>query len=72
MLKIERKKLKVARPNPAVHRGGINAVAIATAGIGFPFSTLVMAMIPTRPPKKQSEHHKCWVKSLPKVLIVRP
>jgi hypothetical protein len=35
-----------------VQRGGINAVAIATPGIGFPFSTLVMAMTPTKPPKK--------------------
>ena len=45
-------KLPVARPYPAVQRGGINAVAIATPGIGLPFSTRVTAITPTNPPKK--------------------
>ena len=45
-------KLKVASPNPAVHKGGISAVAIATPGIGFPFSTRVIEIIPTIPPMK--------------------
>ena len=31
-------KLPVAKPKPAVHNGGIRAVAMATPGIGFHFS----------------------------------
>ena len=46
-------KFPKANPYPAVHKGGINAVAIATPGIGFPPSTLVMAITPTSPPKKK-------------------
>jgi hypothetical protein len=30
----------------------MSAVAIATPGIGLPFSTLVMAIAPTKPQKK--------------------
>ena len=33
-------------PNPAVHKGGIKAVAIATPGITFPFSFVDKAIIP--------------------------
>jgi hypothetical protein len=39
-----------ARPYPAV-QAGMSAVAIATPGIGLPFSTLVMAIAPTKPQK---------------------
>lgn len=45
-------KFPVAKPKPAVHSGGINAVAMATPGIGLPFSTRVIAITPTKPPKK--------------------
>lgn len=45
-------KLPIANPYPAVHNGGISAVVIATPGIGLPFSTLVVAITPTSPPKK--------------------
>jgi hypothetical protein len=44
--------LPSAKPYPAVQRGGIRAVAIATPG-GFPFSTLVIAIAPTKPQKKR-------------------
>lgn len=43
-------KFRVANPKPAVHKG-ISAVAMATPGIGFPFSALVMETAPTIPPK---------------------
>lgn len=45
-------KLLSAKPYPAVQRGGIRAVASATPGMGFSFSTRVIAMAPTKPPKK--------------------
>src|SRR3989338_9722953 len=35
-------------PYPAVHKGGINAVAIATPGNTFPLFLLVNAMIPAK------------------------
>ena len=44
--------MPVANPNPAVHSGGINAVAIATPGITLPFSLVATATIPARPPTK--------------------
>jgi hypothetical protein len=40
----KRKFVTPARPYPAVQSGGMSAVAIATPGIGLPFSTLVMAI----------------------------
>jgi hypothetical protein len=44
--------LQVLSPIILVQRGGIRAVAIATPGIGFPFSTLVIAIAPTKQKKK--------------------
>ena len=43
--------LPVAIPKPAVHNGGIKAVAIATPGITLLFSVLVIAIMPASPPK---------------------
>lgn len=47
----EKPDLPVARPKPAVQRGGISAVAIATPGITVEVrSCRVCATIPARPP----------------------
>ena len=40
-----------AMPKPAVQRGGIRAVAIATPGITLLFSMRVLPIIPANPPK---------------------
>ena len=45
-------KVKVASPYPAVHRGGIRAVAMATPGITLPFCLLLMATMPASPPNR--------------------
>ena len=41
----------VAMPYPAVQRGGMRAVAIATPGMTFPPSLRVIPMMPASPPK---------------------
>lgn len=44
---------RVANPNPAVHSGGISAVAMATPGMTVDVRSLRdWATIPARPPKK--------------------
>ena len=45
-------RLRLAIPNPAVHKGGIRAVAIATPGRMFPLSLEAMATIPAAPPNR--------------------
>ncbi len=42
----------VANPYPAVHKGGMSAVAMATPGITLPFCRHAAATIPAPPPKK--------------------
>ena len=44
--------LPQASPYPAVHSGGINAVAMATPEITVPFSFLQSSRIPAKPPKE--------------------
>jgi len=39
-----------AKPYPATHKGGINAVAIATPGTAFDLSFLVIEITPAKPP----------------------
>ena len=41
-----------ARPYPAVQRGGMRAVAIATPESTVPFSFLLISSMPARPPKR--------------------
>jgi hypothetical protein len=45
-------QLPCAREYPAVHSGGMSAVAIATPGTTFEKLRRVSAMIPAQPPKK--------------------
>lgn len=42
----------MAIPKPAVHNGGISAVAIATPGRTFPLPFVARATIPAAPPHK--------------------
>ena len=44
--------MPVARPYPAVHKGGISAVAIATPEKTVPFSFLHCSNIPAKPPNR--------------------
>ena len=42
----------LANPKPAVHNGGINAVAMATPGMTLLFSLREPARMPVKPPNK--------------------
>ena len=55
----------MAIPYPAVQRGGINAVAMATPGITFPLDLVELAMIPAKPPKKaiRTSYTVGWVRA---------
>ena len=45
-------RLPFARPNPAVQRGGMSAVAMATPENTVPFSFLLSSNIPAKPPNR--------------------
>ena len=45
----------MANPYPVTHKGGINAVAMATPGIALLLSFLVLEIIPASPPKKATK-----------------
>lgn len=48
---VKKSNCPLANPYPAVHKGGINAVAMATPGMALLFSVRDAATIPAKPPK---------------------